>query len=64
MGVVGVFVLVLVVKVELECEFVWCEMRNINWLCMESVLDYSFYVSEFLKYVNSKVEEILLFVVK
>lgn len=64
MGAAGASVLALVAKVELECESAWREMRNTNWSRMESVSDHSSYVSELLKHVNSKAEEILPLVVK
>ena len=64
MGVASAAVLAMVHKVELACEGAWREMRNTNWSKMESVSDQSSYVSELIRNVNAKAEEILPLVVK
>lgn len=64
MGVASAAVLAMVHKVELACEGAWREMRNTNWSKMESVSDQSSYVSELIRNVNVKAEEILPLVVK
>ncbi|KAJ9152054.1 Vacuolar protein sorting-associated protein 53 [Pleurostoma richardsiae] len=64
LGVASAAVLALVHKVELECDGAWREMKNTNWSKMESVSDHSSYVTELLKHVNGKAEEILPLVVK
>jgi hypothetical protein len=64
LGVASAAVLALVNKVEMNCEGAWREMKNTNWSKMESVSDQSSYVSELLRNVNSKAEEILPLVAK
>jgi vacuolar protein sorting-associated protein 53 len=64
MGVASAAVLAMVGKVEAECEGAWREMRNTNWSKMEGVSDHSSYVTELLRCVNGKAEEILGVVVK
>jgi hypothetical protein len=64
MGVASAAVLAMVNKVEVACEGAWREMRNTNWSKMESVSDQSSYVSELIRNVNGKAEEILPLVAK
>ncbi|KAH8655181.1 Vps53-like protein [Xylariales sp. PMI_506] len=64
LGVASAAVMVLVNKVEVDCDGTWREMRNTNWSKMESVGDQSSYVGELLKHVNSKTEEIMALLVK
>lgn len=64
LGVASAAVLAAVRKVEVDCEGPWREMRNTNWSRMESVTDHSSYVSEVLKHVNGRTEEILPLIVK
>lgn len=64
MGVASAAVLVLVHKVEVDCEASWREMRNTNWSKMDSVGDQSSYVAELLRHVNGQAEEILALVGK
>ncbi|KAB5549889.1 Vps53-like protein, partial [Coniochaeta sp. 2T2.1] len=64
MGVASAAVLAMVHKVEQACDGAWREMRNTNWSKMESVSDQSSYVSELIRNVNAKAEEILPLVVK
>ncbi|KAG9255995.1 Vps53-like protein [Emericellopsis atlantica] len=64
LGVASAAVLALVHIVEVECDGVWREMRNTNWSTMDSAGDQSSYVSELVRRVNGKVEEILGVVAK
>lgn len=64
LGVASAAVVALVHVVERECEATWREMRNTNWNSMDSAGDQSSYVSELLKHVNTKAEEILALVTK
>ena len=64
MGVASAAVLVLVHRVEVDCEASWREMRNTNWSKMESVGDQSSYVAELLRHVDSQAEEIMPLVSK
>ncbi|KAK3382970.1 Vps53-like protein [Lasiosphaeria ovina] len=64
MGVASAAVLAMVHKVDMECDGAWREMKNTNWSRMESVSDHSSYVTELLKHVNGKAQEILPLVVK
>lgn len=64
LGVASAAVLALVRIVEMDCEGVWREMRNTNWSTMDSAGDQSTYVSELIRHVNSKTEEILGIVAK
>lgn len=64
LGVASAAVLALVRNVELDCDGVWREMRNINWSTMESVGDQSSYVAELVKHVDGKAEEILAVIAK
>ncbi|KAI0450543.1 Vps53-like protein [Xylaria acuta] len=64
LGVASTAVLVLVNKVEADCEGAWREMKNTNWGKMESVGDQSSYVGELVSHINAKTEEILAIVVK
>jgi vacuolar protein sorting-associated protein 53 len=64
LGVASAAVIALVAKVETNCDSAWREMKNTNWSKMESVGDQSSYVSELLKHVNAKAEEILGIVAK
>jgi vacuolar protein sorting-associated protein 53 len=64
MGVASAAVLMLVHRVELDCDSSWREMRNTNWSRMESVGDQSSYVAELLKHVNDQAKEILPLVQK
>lgn len=64
LGVASAAVLALVRKVEVDCEGVCREMKNTNWSTMDTVGDQSSYVSELLKQVNGKTEEILSVVAK
>lgn len=64
MGVANTAILAMVNKVEHDCEGAWREMKNTNWSRMDSVSDHSSYVSELLKHINGKAEEILPLVTK
>ncbi|KAK3393692.1 Vps53-like protein [Podospora didyma] len=64
MGVASAAVLAMVRTVEMGCDGAWREMKNTNWSRMESVSDHSSYVTELLKHVNGKAEEILPLVTK
>ncbi|KAH7320157.1 Vps53-like protein [Stachybotrys elegans] len=59
LGVASASVLALVRLVELDCEGVWREMKNMNWSAMEGAGDQSSYAGELERRVNSKAEEIL-----
>ena len=64
LGVASAAVLALVHVVELDCESTWREMKNTNWSTMDSAGDQSSYVSELVRHVNAKTEEILGVVAK
>ncbi|KAL3958804.1 hypothetical protein ACCO45_006966 [Purpureocillium lilacinum] len=64
LGVASAAVLALVHLVELDCDGVWREMKNTNWSTMDSAGDQSSYVSELVRHVNGKTEEILGVVTK
>lgn len=64
LGVASASVLALVQIVEHNCEGVWREMKNTNWSTMETAGDQSSYVSELVKHVNDRTEEILALVGK
>lgn len=64
LGVARTAVLALVHVVELDCEPVWREMRNTNWSTMDSAGDQSSYVSELVRHVNDKTEEVLTVLAK
>ena len=64
LGVARAAVLALVHIVEVDCEGVWREMKNTNWSTMDTAGDQSSYVTELLRHVNGKAEEILGVVAK
>lgn len=64
LGVARAAVLALVHFVEIGCDGVWREMKNTNWSTMDSAGDQSSYVSEMIRSVNGKTEEILGVVAK
>lgn len=64
LGVARAAVLALVHIVEVDCEGVWREMKNTNWSTMDTAGDQSSYVTELLRHVNGKTEEILGVVAK
>lgn len=64
LGVASAAVLALVHLVEVECEATWREMKNTNWSTMDSAGDQSSYVSELVRHVNTKTEEVLGVVAK
>jgi hypothetical protein len=64
LGVASAAVLALVRSVEVDCEGVWREMKNTNWSTMDTAGDQSSYVTELVKVVNGKTEEILGLVAK
>lgn len=64
LGVARTAVLALVHLVEIDCDPVWREMKNTNWSTMDSAGDQSSYVSELVRHVNGKTEEVLTVLAK
>jgi vacuolar protein sorting-associated protein 53 len=64
LGVARTAVLALVHMVEIACDPVWREMKNTNWSTMDGAGDQSSYVSELVRHVNEKTEEILTVLAK
>lgn len=64
LGVARTAVLALVHMVEIACDPVWREMKNTNWSTMDGAGDQSSYVSELVRHVNEKAEEILTVLAK
>lgn len=64
LGVARTAVLALVRMVEIDCDPIWREMKNTNWSAMDGAADQSSYVSELVRHVNGKTEEILTVLAK
>lgn len=64
LGVASAAVLALVHVVEVDCAATWREMKNTNWMTMDSAGDQSSYVGELVTHVNGKAAEILAVVSK
>lgn len=59
LGIAAATVRALVRTVEVEIEPVWREMRNVGWSKMENVTDQSSYVTELVRKIGSKGQEVL-----